>query len=117
MASISLAVFGFYLSYEPAKAYTVAFTLFVFLQLFNALNCRSGHQSLFTRFFSNPAIFAAIALSLAVHMAIVYFGPLEEIFKTVPLGADDLLVIAGAAFLIILLEEFKKKFLPYTTAY
>jgi len=117
MASISLAVFAFYNSYEPDKAHTVVFTLFVFLQLFNSLNCRSGHQSLFTRFFSNPAIFVAILLSLAIHMAIVYFPPLEEIFKTAPLGLDDLLVVACAASLIILLEEFKKKFLPYTTVY
>ncbi len=117
MASITLAVFAFYLSFAPEKAGTVAFTLFVFLQLFNALNCRSGHESLFSRLFSNPGIYAAIALSLSIHLAIVFFAPLEEVFKTVPLEAGDLLAIVGAALLIIVLEEFKKKFLPHTTNY
>ncbi|MEM4633876.1 MAG: calcium-translocating P-type ATPase, PMCA-type [Candidatus Anstonellaceae archaeon] len=117
MAAITLSVFGFYLSFEPAKAYTVAFTLFVFLQLFNALNCRSAHQSLFSNFFSNPAIFAAIIFCLAIHMVIVYFEPLEEIFKTVPLDMQDFAIISSAGILIIVLEEFKKKFLPATTAY
>ncbi|MCX8197811.1 MAG: calcium-translocating P-type ATPase, PMCA-type [Candidatus Micrarchaeota archaeon] len=117
MAAITLAVFGYYLSFEPAKAYTVAFTLFVFLQLFNALNCRSAHQSLFSNFFSNPSIFAAILLCLAIHFAIVYLEPLQDIFKTVPLGMQDFAIITGSSLIIILLEEFKKKFLPSTTAY
>jgi P-type Ca2+ transporter type 2C len=117
MASIALVVFGFYLSYEPAKAFTVVFTLFVFLQLMNALNCRSASESVFRRPFSNPYLFLAIAASLALHMAIVYYAPLQAIFKTVALDAWDLEVIVCSAALIIVLEEFKKKFLPYTTAY
>ncbi|VVC02156.1 Potassium-transporting ATPase ATP-binding subunit [uncultured archaeon] len=117
MASIALAVFGFYLTYAPERAYTVVFTLFVFLQLFNALNCRSASESIIQRIFSNPYLYAAILVSLAIHMAIVYFQPLQEVFKTVALGGQDLAIIAGAAFLIIVAEELKKKFLPHTTAY
>lgn len=117
MASVALAVYSFYLSFAPEKAVTVAFTLFVFLQLFNALNCRSGHESLFSRLFSNPSIYAAILFSLAIHMAIIYYAPLQEVFKTVPLEAGDLAAIAAAASLIVVLEEFKKKFLSHTTVY
>lgn len=117
MASIALAVFGFYLTYAPQKAATVVFTLFVFLQLMNALNCRSGSESIFKRLLSNPYLYLAIIASLALHMAIVYYEPLESVFKTVPLSPEDLGVVAGASVLILVLEEFKKKFLPTTTVY
>lgn len=117
MGFIGLAVFGYYLDFEPAKAYTVVFTLFVFLQLFNALNCRSATDSLFSRFLANPYLYAAIAVSLMLHLAIVYYGPLQSVFKTVPLEAGDFAIITAAAFLIIVFEEFKKRFFKHTTVY
>lgn len=117
MGFIGLAVFGFYLDFAPAKAFTVVFTLFVFLQLFNALNCRSAADSLFSRLFSNPYIFAAIAFSLLLHLTIVYYPPLQEIFRTVPLAQDDFAIIIGAALLIIVFEELKKKFFTHIATY
>jgi len=117
MAAIALSVFSCYLSFSPEKAFTVVFTLFVFLQLANAFNCRSASRSAFNRPFSNPYLFAAIILSLLLHLAIVYYSPLEEIFKTVPLSLEDFAVIIGASSLIIILEEVKKRFLPGITSY
>ena len=117
MGFIGLSVFGFYLDFEPEKAFTVVFTLFVFLQLFNALNCRSATSSLFSRMFSNRYIFAAIAFSLLLHLTIVYYPPLQEIFRTVPLEQGDFAIIIGASLLIIVFEELKKKFFTHITAY
>lgn len=117
MAAISLSVFTFYLSFSAEKAFTVAFTLFVLLQLANALNCRSAERSAFSRPFSNPYLFAAIVVSFLLHMAIIYYAPLQEIFKTVPLGLDDFAIMLCAASLIVVMEEFKKKLLPQITSY
>ena len=117
MAAIALAVFGFYASYAPAKAFTVVFTLFVFLQLFNALNCRSAQQSAFSRLSANPYIFLAALASLALQMAIVFYAPLQAIFKTVPLAADDFVIIICAAALIVVFEEVKKRLFSHTTLY
>ncbi len=117
MAAIALAVFYFYIGFSPQKATTAVFTLFVFLQLFNSLNCSSAHQSLFTRMFSNVYLYAAIIMSVVLHLMIVYSPPLQSVFKTVSLGVEDLAIIACAAALILVLEEFKKKFLPQTTVY
>ena len=117
MAAIALAVFGFYQSYAPAKALTAVFTLFVFLQLFNALNCRFAQGSAFSRPLSNPYIFLAVAASLAVHLAIVFYAPLQEVFGTVALAANDFALIICAALLIIVFEELKKRFFAYTTVY
>jgi Ca2+-transporting ATPase len=117
MASMSLMVFSYYQSFEPEKSFTAVFTLFVFLQLANALNCRSGQHSIFTRFFSNLYLFSAIIISAGLQFAIVYLVPLEGIFKTVPLEASDLALLAGASLVLIAVEEMKKKFLPGTTVY
>ncbi|MFA5929913.1 MAG: calcium-translocating P-type ATPase, PMCA-type [Candidatus Micrarchaeia archaeon] len=117
MAAISLTVFSYYQSFEPEKSFTAVFTLFVFLQLANSLNCRSGKHSIFTRFFGNSYLLSAIIISAALQLAIVYLVPLEGIFKTVPLEAQDLAIIAGSAALLIAVEEMKKKFLPKTTQY
>ncbi len=117
MAAIALAVFAFYASHAPAKAFTVVFTLFVFLQLFNALNCRSAQQSAFSRLRANPYVFLAIIASLALQMMMVFYAPLQEIFKTVPLAADDFAIIMCAAALIVVFEEFKKRLFSHTTLY
>jgi len=117
MASIAFLVFSYYQSAAPAKSFTAVFTLFVFLQLANALNCRSGSQSIFRRFFANPFLFAAIIVSLVLQLCIVYWPPFQDVFKTVDLGLSDLAFLACAAFLVILLEELKKWLMPRTTAY
>ncbi|VVC02321.1 Potassium-transporting ATPase ATP-binding subunit [uncultured archaeon] len=117
MGAISLAAFGYYLSAAPDKAFTAVFTLFVFLQLANALNCRSARESLLTHLFSNRWLMLAIAGSLAVHIAIIYYGPLQEVFKTVPLGPADFAIIGAAALLMLSIEELRKRLLPASTAY
>jgi len=117
MAAISLTVFSYYQSFAPEKSFTAVFTLFVFLQLANSLNCRSGKHSVFTRFFGNPYLFAAIIISALLQLAIVYYTPLEDVFRTVPLEASDLALLAGASAVLIVVEELKKKFLPKTTMY
>ena len=117
MAAISLTVFSYYQSFVPEKSFTAVFTLFVFLQLANSLNCRSGKHSIFTRFFGNPYLFSAIIISGALQLAIVYLVPLEGVFKTVPLEAPDLALLVGASSVLIIAEEIKKKFLPKTTNY
>ena len=117
MAAISFTVFSYYHSFAPEKSFTAVFTLFVFLQLANSLNCRSGKHSVFTRFFGNPYLFAAIILSAAMQLAIVYYAPLQDVFKTVPLDSSDLALLACASAVLIVAEEIKKKFLPDTTSY
>ncbi|MCX6771150.1 MAG: calcium-translocating P-type ATPase, PMCA-type [Candidatus Micrarchaeota archaeon] len=117
MAAIAFTAFSYYQSFAPEKSYTAVFTLFVFLQLANSLNCRSGKHSVFTRFFGNPYLLAAIAVSVALQLAIVYYSPLEEVFKTVPLAAGDLALLAAASSVLIVAEEMKKRFLPDTTSY
>jgi Ca2+-transporting ATPase len=118
MAAVSLCVFAFYVvAFEPYRAYTTAFTLFVFLQFFNALNCRSSHASVLSRPFSNPYLYFAIVICMGLQAAIIYYPPLQGIFGTVPLEPPDWGFILAAASLIVILEELKKKHLPQFTVY
>jgi len=87
MAIGTLAIFM--LSSE-AKAVTMAFTTLVFFQLFNALNRRSEHNSLFSiGMFSNHWLWLAILLSVALQCAVVYVPFLQSAFSTVPLTIID----------------------------
>jgi P-type Ca2+ transporter type 2C len=117
MSSIAFSIFLYYLKVAPERAVTATFTLFVFLQLFNALNCRSANRSVFSRPFANPYIFLAISISFAIQMAIVYIPPLQDIFKTVALLPTDLAIVIGSALIIIMIEEGKKRVFPQYTAY
>ena len=117
MGGISLAIFSFYLGFDATKATTAVFTLFVFLQLLNALNCRSAKHSVFQKFFANPWLLLAIGGSLLVHMAIVYYGPLQTVFQTVALSAFDMLILAWSALAIVLVEEIKKRYTRHITKY
>ncbi|MEM4554490.1 MAG: calcium-translocating P-type ATPase, PMCA-type [Candidatus Anstonellaceae archaeon] len=117
MAAVSLLVFSYYLEFSPQKAHTAVFTLFVFLQLANALNCRSAHESIFARPFANPYLYLAIVASLALQLTIIYYSPLSEIFKTVPLELQDFALLFVAASTVVVFEEIKKKFFKHLTSY
>jgi len=117
MAAISLVAFAYFQKVEPEKSFTAVFTLFVFLQLANALNCRSASHSIAKRFFSNPYLLLAIALSVALQMVIVYWAPMQDVFSTVPLSASDVAFLACLASLIIVAEELKKRLFAQATDY
>jgi Ca2+-transporting ATPase len=117
IAMFTLAAFTYYLSYAPMKAYTEAFVLFVLLQLTNAFTCRAGSKPLHERLFSNRWLLLAIFGSLLVHVAIIYYAPLQLVFHTMPLDASDLLFLVPFVVVMVLLEELKKKYLPLATKY
>jgi Ca2+-transporting ATPase len=58
-------------------------------QLFNALNARSDEESAFCGLFRKRWLWAAIALSLFPHGAVVYVLFLQEAFSTSGLDAGD----------------------------
>ncbi len=117
MAAGTVALFSFYLGFEPRKAGTVAFTAFVAFQFANALNCKSRSQSIFRNFFSNTYLLLAIVVSMLLHLAIIYLPFFQGYFRTVPLGLFDWGLIGGAALLVVLPEEIKKAFFARHTEY
>lgn len=86
----------------------MAFTTLVLFQLFNIFNARSDEASAFTGLFSNLWLWAGVALSLALHGAVIYAPFLQQAFSTVPLEARDWLVCTAVASSVLWLREASK---------
>ncbi len=89
-------------------AQTMAFTSLVFSSLFMIFNSRSDEQSAFVGMFANRWLWAAIALSLLLQVAVVYTPFLQAAFSTVGLELRDWLVCAAAGSSVLWLREIVK---------
>jgi P-type Ca2+ transporter type 2C len=95
---------------EIDEARTTAFTTLVLAQLFNCFNARSDRASAFNHLFTNRLLWAAIALSVALQVAVVHLPLLNDAFSTAPLGAGDWLLCVALASLVLWADEAKKLF-------
>jgi Ca2+-transporting ATPase len=87
---------------------TIAFTTLMLFQLFNVLNARSDELSAFSRLFRNHWLWAAIGLSLLLHVAVIYAPFMQEAFSTVALSAGDWLRCMLVASSVLWLRELSK---------
>jgi Ca2+-transporting ATPase len=72
---------------------TMVFTVLTLSQLGHVLAIRSERESLFAQgLFSNRPLIAAVLLTFALQMAVIYLPALNAIFKTEPLSADELVL-------------------------
>jgi len=108
------ALIGFAVVYRgeannlPA-ARTVAFCTMAYSQLFYALACRSlRHTMPELGLFSNPSLFAAIALSGALQAALVLMPFAQPMFGTTPLAAWQWGLILSLALTPVTLIEAAK---------
>jgi P-type Ca2+ transporter type 2C len=90
------------------EARTMAFTTLVLAQLFNCFNARSDRVSAFHHLFTNRWLWAAIALSVLLQIAVVHLAFLNEAFGTTPIGVEDWLMCVGLASLVLWVDEAKK---------
>ena len=89
---------------------SMVFTVLTLSQVGHALAVRSERTSLFSLGLgSNRALAGAALLTVALQMAVLYIPSLNPIFKTVPLGAADLvlcLVLSSAVFFAVEAEKW-----------
>ena len=88
------------------KATTVAFTVFVMYQLFNAINNRSNSKE------RNNFFWIAVSASLVLQLLVVYLPFLQEVFHTTSLELWHWLLIIPVAGTILLSERIVNKFIP-----
>lgn len=89
---------------------TMTFTTFVLFDLFNALSCRHNSRPVYElKWNSNSAFLVAVFLSLLGQLLVIYFEPLQNVFRTVALSANDLLFISCMASSMIVLDTIRKK--------
>ncbi|MDN4523480.1 calcium-translocating P-type ATPase, SERCA-type [Fictibacillus fluitans] len=94
------------------KAQTVAFCTLVMAQLIHVFDCRSERSVLHRNPFGNMALVLAVLSSVALLLVVMYIGPLQGIFHTVPLSFRDWLLVMGMAaiptFALTGFQAFKK---------
>jgi Ca2+-transporting ATPase len=89
-------------------AQTMAFTTLMMFQLFNVVNARSDEQSAFHGLFHNKWLWLALALSLVLHIAVVYVPFLQQAFSTMSLSLADWLRCTAVASSVLWLRELSK---------
>jgi Ca2+-transporting ATPase len=88
---------------------TIFFTVYVFFQVWNQINCRSldPKESGLHRLFENPQFLLIASLTVVGQVLIVSLG--GEVFGVEPLGVVDWLVIAGATASVLVFAEVARR--------
>ena len=79
---------------------TMALAGLVLSQMLHVFDCRSERRSAFdVPLAANPALVAAVASSIAVLLAVIYWAPLARYFYTVPLRPGDWVMVLGGVLM------------------
>ncbi len=93
---------------DMVLARTVAFTALVMCQLFHVFDCRSERETIFKLgFFSNPWLIGAVAFSLLMQMAVIYWPFMQNVFATTALSWENwrlILLLTGAPTILTALR-------------
>ncbi len=88
---------------------TMVFTVLTLSQMGHVLAIRSETAPLFSsRFFSNPALLAAVALTFALQLAVIYVPAFNTLFNTTPLSGGDLAICLALSAIVAMLVEIEK---------
>ncbi|ULE32268.1 calcium-translocating P-type ATPase, PMCA-type [Mycobacterium sp. IDR2000157661] len=97
---------------DPLFVTTLAFTTFVFYQVFNLLNVRSVKHSVFSlQTFTNRSIWVALGAVIVLQIMVVNLGVLQDFFDTTSLTSAQwgLAILVGSSVLWV--EEIVKAIL------
>ncbi|MBD2460972.1 cation-translocating P-type ATPase [Oscillatoria sp. FACHB-1407] len=99
---------------DPERWKTMVFTTLCLAQMGHAMAIRSNTQlTVEINPFSNPYVFAAVALTTVLQLLLVYVEPLRNFFGTHWLSATELWICIGASFLMFLWIELEKLFIRW----
>ncbi|KAK3995365.1 hypothetical protein QBC44DRAFT_320206 [Cladorrhinum sp. PSN332] len=88
---------------------TVSLSILVVIEMFNAMNALSSSESLFTLpVWANPMLVYAIALSMALHFALLYTPFLQTLFSILPLNLTEWKAVVAISAPVIIIDEVLK---------
>lgn len=88
------------------KASTVSLSILVVIEMMNAVNALSQSESLLTLpIWTNMKLVYAIALSMALHFAILHIPVLQHIFAIVPLNWTEWKAVIWISLPIVFIDE------------
>ncbi|MGB5314835.1 MAG: cation-transporting P-type ATPase, partial [Robiginitalea sp.] len=109
MALGTLYLFNEYLEVSLDYARTVAFTTLVFIQMFAVMSSRTLTLSLKKlNPFTNLWLLGGVTISILLHLVVVYWAPMQSIFKTVPLQWNDWWKIIAVSSIGLVVMELSK---------
>ncbi len=101
----------FHRSYDMGFVYasTMVLTTFAAFQWFNAWNCRSDRQSIFTISpLRNGYLIGATLVVILLQFVALYTPFLQEVLRLMPLTLADWSLIIPIAFSVVVVEELRK---------
>ena len=94
---------------DPLFPTTLAFTTFVFFQVFNLLNVRSRNGSVFAlRTFTNRAIWVSLAAVIVLQVLVVQLDVLQGLFDTTGLTSGQWFLALGVGSTVLWIAEIRK---------
>lgn len=126
MGIISL-VFGYYFWNDAGRPsfsehdggqhwQTMLFNTLTLAQMANVLALRTNRLSLFqVGLFSNKAMVGAVALTFVLQLAVIYLEPMQDIFRTVALTWQELLLslaVSSIIFFVVELDKWRRRRQP-----
>ena len=119
MGVVSLAMgYWYWASGSSSEAHwrTVVFTVLTLAQMGNAMATRSARDSLFRiGVFSNLPLIGSVALTFGLQLAVIYWPPLQNIFKTTALTVSELtlcIALSTVVFWAVEAQKFALRMLP-----
>jgi Ca2+-transporting ATPase len=97
---------------SEAESRTLAVTLFVIVQSFYLLNCRSLTESVFNiNLFSNRWIWIGIGLMILAQLAFIYIPFMNTMFHSAPISLNHWLLMIVYGFVTLLIVDFHGRFM------
>ena len=88
---------------------TLAFTTFVFFQVFNLLNVRASRRSVFSlQTFTNASVWVALFAVVLLQVAVVNVGFLQRLFDTRAMSAEAWAASIAIGSAVLWFEELRK---------
>ncbi|CAF3394143.1 unnamed protein product [Rotaria socialis] len=95
--------------FDDPHPMTMALSVLVTIEMLNALNSLSENQSLLKMPpWTNKYLLYAIALSMSLHMMILYIPMFNTVFQICPLSLEEWLAVIKISLPVILLDEILK---------
>lgn len=93
---------------DLVTARTMLFTTVVLAQVFNSFNARSDRVSAFVKVFENRLLWAAVAVTVTLQVAVVHLGFFNRAFETTPLSMTQWVTCWGLASSVLFANELRK---------
>lgn len=97
-----------------SEARTMAFTVLVLAQVFNAFGARSDRDSAFVGVAANPRLLVAAGMSIGLQLLVVHVGFLNLAFGTTPMSLAGWVTCTLLASTVLWASELRKLVVRYT---